>query len=736
MIRNITHGTALSCLVVTCLSLPVAVADEPAKGRTIEEVIVTATKRSESIQDVALSISALGQDQIEKEGIESFSDYSAGVPGLNFNNVEENRSTFTVRGISTSTVPKNSQDTVAVYINDIVLQDLFANTATPDLALADVNRIEVLRGPQGTLFGAGALAGAVRIITNKPRPNEFEASVTATYQQMSGGATQQRYDAMVNIPLLRERAGLRLVAFKKDNEGWVRNIGLDRDPSNNSESWGGRLGLTFDATEKLNFELQGLIERSYPEDRFVIDPTLGDPGDGDYVRSTTRPDITEVEMDFLTLVVNYAMPWADLYSSTNYSDRTVDYRYDASNSVNTGVPLLQELLQELLVPQLALGVQVLDHGINWVQEIRLSSTAESNWRWTAGVFHFEREVRDSEIHIPSAIAERGLFDAEIQIPGRASAVFGEIEWDFLPWSVALGIRAERAEATYSEQTSGVLNIGPENPTGTSDTTRETDPQESVTPKLNITWEPQDDLMFYLQIAKGYRAGHVNPALPVESPREYDPDSLWNYEIGWKTHLFDRRLKLNGAVFYIDWEDLQVDLLTETIEFNFITNAGSAISRGVELEWSAALQSWLGLSGSLSYIDAEIDDIPPDAAEATGAKVGDQLPGGAEWSSSLALNFYFPVGPLDGFAQISHAYVGESVATFPDNPSNNGRPVEQGDYHVYNFNAGISAERWDLYLNAKNLENATPTVAVLPVDSDQRLITLPPRSVALKLTLRF
>jgi len=232
--RGRKTGLAAARLLATAsaaaLCLPaIALAQEAGSGavESAQDIVVTANRRAESVQRVPSAVTAISGDELEARGADSFEGFARSVPGLTLNQTTKNRATFSIRGIATNTNGlANTQDPVAVYINDTPVTDTYAAAAQPDLRLFDVERIEVLRGPQGTLFGSGSLGGTVRIITKKPDATKFEAAGRVDLGVSEGGGLRQRYDAMVNVPIAEDRLGLRVVGYYRDEEGWVRNTML------------------------------------------------------------------------------------------------------------------------------------------------------------------------------------------------------------------------------------------------------------------------------------------------------------------------------------------------------------------------------------------------------------------------------------------------------------------------------------------------------------------------------
>ena len=248
-------------------------ADESGLFFAMEEVTVTAMRREQHPNDISASLGVISNDEIMLQGLDVFEDYSRSQPGVALFQPVKNRSTFTIRGINTDIGETQlTQEPVAVYINDMPVTQPYAALVQVDMRLYDVERIEILRGPQGTLFGSGTLGGLVRVITRQPVLNEFEGSVRADWSDVDHAGFRQRYDAMVNIPL-GETAALRAVAYVRDEPGWVKNPALGTENSN--DDWGGRMTLLWEPNERFRGKIEYMHQDSDPEDADTWDPDLG-----------------------------------------------------------------------------------------------------------------------------------------------------------------------------------------------------------------------------------------------------------------------------------------------------------------------------------------------------------------------------------------------------------------------------------------------------------------------------
>src|SRR5690606_3730444 len=290
-------------------------ADEPeaASATAVDEIIVTATRRAERLQDVPLSITTLSQEDLNERGIVGYEGLATETPGVVLNRASANFNNFTARGIATNGYNANLQSTVAIYIDELPIS-ANGNSTILDPTLFDVERIEFLRGPQGTLFGAGSLAGALRILTHKPDPTRFEAAALVDIGLTGADSLRQRYNGMVNIPLIEDELALRIVGFGRHEEGYVDNIGTGITNSNPLESLGGRAVLQWEPSDRLTLRFLASREESNPEDASLTNPSLGE-----YVRRSDRPDLYTGIMRNFNFTGEYQFDGARLTSSWTWS---------------------------------------------------------------------------------------------------------------------------------------------------------------------------------------------------------------------------------------------------------------------------------------------------------------------------------------------------------------------------------------------------------------------------------
>src|SRR5579872_4059761 len=665
---------------------------------TLEEVVVTATKRQENIQDVPIAMTALSTAKLERLGADTFADFARLVPGLSLNEGPQNYAQFTIRGIGTSNTNGNTQSTVATYIDELPALDSFGSANTPDLRLFDIERVEVLRGPQGTLFGSGSLGGAIRVITNKPDTMAFHSKAETTLSSTEGGADSYGLNAMVNVPLVPQSLAMRAVVYDRRDGGYVDNPARGATNVNSERAYGGRIALRYVATDALALTGSILYQHNDPNDG----PFVFVSGGGTYQYGALVPTVIRPELSVGNLLAEYSLPWATLTSSTTYARNNV-------HTVSDFTPAAALILGPFGFNPPPSSSQSDSYGRYFVQELRLASRGEGPWSWTGGLFYYHK-TRESHFLVtvpgggavtaPLGFTSDVLFGATIPTPGEEMAAFGEVSYRMTDrLQATAGMRFFHDVSRYSETTFGFLNGGD------THSTRST-AESSHTPKFVLSYRIAPQSMAYVQMAEGYRVGQNNPAIPpdpitgVSRPKSYRPDSLWNYEVGIKSSLFDGALVANAALYRINWRDIQIDQLTPD-QFNYIANAGKAHSQGAELELNWQPLPGLLLATAASVSDARLDNNNP----AVGGVRGDRLPGSAQFTLSDSAQYSFPLrGKATSYLRLNHVHVGAAYSALDHTMR-----IRYGDYDILGARAGVQFPSWEIALFVNNVTNNDATV---------------------------
>jgi iron complex outermembrane recepter protein len=676
--------------------------EQGAGSSALEEIVVTATRRSESIQIVPMSISAVSQADIEKAGATQLEDVVHMVPGLAYTENSVGQATIAIRGIQTSALTGNVQQPVEVYFDDVPVLDLTVPWTVPALELFDVNRVEVLRGPQGTLFGAGSLSGALRVITNKPDLSEFHAAFEGSATTLDGGGDGGAAKAMVNVPLIPDQLAIRGVYYYDYTAGWIDNPTLDQQRTNHAKVSGGRVELEWKPAD--NFQL---VATAAEEDSVPNDSNYVPYGSNSDIADNRVPIYNTDDLKVFNLAGTYSMPWATLTSSTSYLDRTATSSLDFSGYGDeyTGLTSTAPLIDLFSTDDL-------------LQEVRLASSQEHPFKWLVGGFFENYRFNDCETITMAGLS--GLPVADGGNPGnylentclhigiKDEAGFAEASYDLLD-NLTLTAGARYSHYTITTLDNGGLD-GTDLFDGPPSTTNRLATDHAITPKVSLSYKLNADAMVYVLADEGYRTGNsnlvpaINPFSGLPEPLSYQPDELWNYEAGAKLAFFDRRLRIDADVFYIDWKKIQLQIRGGG-GLPYTDNAGTATSKGVEIQMVGKPTKSTEVGTSLTYTDATLNSVSPGVP----ATPGDQLPGSAPFTAYLYGQYDFPVsGTADLSLRADYSFTGKEFATLEnkDNPA----ALTYGNYSSIGTQATLHFGRYEVGLFGSNLANSRKRVA--------------------------
>tara|TARA_B110000008_G_scaffold171035_1_gene170722 strand:+ start:1618 stop:3981 length:2364 start_codon:yes stop_codon:yes gene_type:complete len=739
----------IGVLVVTALASKgvMAATDSAASGAVIEEVVVTALRREQSLQDSPVSISAITGENLEKMGAKSFIQYARSIPSLSFIDTGPGQTQIVIRGIATEQVRQDFpkvKESVGVYIDEVPVSTA-RNALDPNLF--DIERVEVLRGPQGTLYGSGSLAGTVRVITNKPNPDAFDANVSATIASQDEGDENYSVDGMVNIPVVEGQSALRIVGYHNKTSGFIDNVALSDENADQATSWGVRVAYSHQFTDKfgalakvfyqeldtdaLPYETRG---NSIPTDpRFDV---------GEFEKYSSVNGGVKDEFAIYNLEFTYDFEWASLLSSTSYLDRQHKDRQDAT--------YFNERFFGLQVPQLWTDLSDIE---SFAQEFRLTSAGDGRLSWNFGVYYndldkyalgdFVSPGFDDATGLPSSLFGAPP-DTTIQFivdsEEEQFAVYGEFDYAITDrWTATVGARWFDVTLDTSTDANGIYNGGVSAFTGQAD--------ESDTHfKFNVSYQATNDAMLYATASQGFRLGGTNDPVPEgpcgddlaelglsATPPSYDSETAWNYELGAKTSWLDQRLTVNATAYQIDWENIQAQRLLSTCGFFFVENGGKAQSRGVELELVSRPTPNLELSLSGSHTDAELTaDF-----EALGVPDGTSLPFSPEWSGYGAVTYHFPQrGEFAYYVRADASYTG-SRWNLLDHQSSGAKKLSS--YTLANARVGLEAEKWRAELFVTNLNNERTDLFFLNRNygssQEARVFLNRPRAIGLTVSAR-
>jgi outer membrane receptor protein involved in Fe transport len=607
-----------------------------------ERVVVTANKRSEKQRDVAGTVSVISGSDLERRGARDQEDFLKLTPGVQLNRGDPNNNGITIRGLSSQASPESGggqQNPSGRYLEDVPLASPIGKGLVADIVPFDLDRIEVLRGPQGALFGSGSLGGALRYVLAKPDMKSFSATTQVGLSRVSEGKTAPSIFGMINLPL-NETVALRVVAFDSTSPGYIDNKGTKTPDANKVNQSGGRILLTVKPMKELTATLVTSTQKTKQDDFSYV---FGDPKKLEHDNPTLGRGTSQ--FDFSSLTVDYDLGSAVLTSITgNWKSK--------SNGIGDDTRLFATLGLNLpLVARVNTG-----QSESQSQELRIASKPGGNFSWVAGIFHQSNKGSGSgkQSDPSGAFGVVDLVDLMTKQNASERAVFIDGEYSLGGgWSAGLGGRSYKTKTSF--QQTGTVFGGPSNSPVLSGG------DEGTTPKASLKYRFNNNNMWYALASKGYRYGGVNEGPP---PTPFKSDNLWNYETGVRL-LPAPGVQLDLSAFLLDWTNAQFTYfaMNGSLPFSGIGNVGKARSTGLEAALRWKVNSVFDIAASMASIDAETtQDVKTMAGRApVTIASGAQLPGTAKLQTALQGNYRFS-GPLGsaGRFNVTHTHVGERV----------------------------------------------------------------------------
>jgi iron complex outermembrane receptor protein len=695
------------CTTLGALLATPALSAEETTHVTLEEIIVTATKRAERLQDVPISIKALTGEVLTDMGADSFTDFARQVPSLMFAERGSGRNQIVIRGLS----PVIGVPTVGYYLDGISTEIPFES---PDPKLFDIERIEILRGPQGTLYGAGAVGGLIHVITRNADPSGWDAAAEVEYSDTRHGGDSSGVNAMLNMPLVKDKLALRVVGVQRDTAGWVDAPLIGAEDANDEETKGMRASLTWVASE----DFEATLKYYYQDIEFGID-SFDSPSQAEAagfanrgVSAVSVPVSYENEANQVSLDLRWSLGAADLEWVTGHNTTETHNVVDIIPLAGVAGPLENEY----------------DFTTS---ELRLVSTAESDWQWVAGIYYKKTE-RDVFADFNTFLLPVAGFGQTIVVheDKEMTALFGELTRHFAErWSVTLGARYYQEDYDSDSVTSTFID-GVPGPVLVEEGAQSGD-DKPFTPKIGLDYKVNDDLLYYAVVGKGVRSGGVNIDLagdPNFQPT-YESDSAWSYEIGMKSQWAERRVTFNAALFHVDWRNLQIDGIPGESSTGFITNGGKAHTRGVEMDFEARpTENWLFNLGA-AWVEAETDE------EFQGPE-GQRLPNVPRYTANAGVEYSFPLGSLQGSLRADYSYRDGSYGDLPNRGSGDPLSNYSGSYGLANARFGIDGSRWSVVAYCDNLADSDgSSFSFLDPEGIDQVYRVRPRTYGIKATVR-
>ena len=694
-----------------------------------EEVVVTAQKRTEAIAEIPASVTVVPEQLLEQQHVDDFKDLLPLVPGLSLTETRPGSTRVTLRGINTGGVAS----TIGVYFDDVPFGSStgLANgsISAGDFDTFDVARVEVLRGPQGTLYGASSLGGVLKFVPNRPRNDRFEARLLGSAETVDNGDPGYSVTGMANVPL-GAKAAVRASGFYRSDSGFIDSIGNNPVPSlatpgvnviggtrvanglNALDRFGGRLALLVEPSKRVSVTVGAQIQDIDTDASSVVDADPGslEPLNPTPVQSSYQKEFNDTKYRVYNGTIDGDLGPARLQSVTSYGTFETDFQSDLAIATNlTGGPPLSALVTQLFgnarTRPLSAVLPQTTSTDKFTQELRLVSAKSKAFDWLVGGYYTNE---DSAIKQKITAVEAGTDDVATGIPILADvaldstyeeiAGFANATWHATPrLDFALGGRLSHNKQVASQRSDGPLAGGP----------AQFDDVKSSESPFTFSFAPRFEIgksaSIYGRVATGFRPGGPNvlpPAAPASVPRTYDSDRLTSYEVGLKAGGRPAdKFSLDLAGYYLDWEDIQLFLIVNNFGIN--GNGGTASSKGFEVAASAFPTSGLTLSVNAAYTDAKLTQ---DTSASVGGKDGDPLPYVPDWSFGLNADYEWTVkSRTRTYVGGSLGYTGERPVAF-NNRAADGSIRRADSYVSLNLRAGAYHGRWSVELYGKNLTN--------------------------------
>jgi iron complex outermembrane receptor protein len=691
---------------------PAPDAGQASAATHVAEVLITATKRSLPLQKVPVAVTALTGAVVTKMGGSDFADIAAAVPGLSFESDRAGENRTYIRGVAEVA---GGAPTVGVYMDEIPITTFSGEQV--NLKTFDIQRAEVLRGPQGTLYGEGSEGGTIRIVTNKPDASAFSGQIYALGSGTDRGGFNDEVDGMINAPLVADKLAVRAVALWSDYDGWITNPVIGRDHYNRNTDFTGRVAVRFTPDPNTTVDL-GYMHQHAQSDG----PSDGDAQYRDYAGTPEpRSDI----FDIYSLTASHNFGFATLTSATGYFVRDSM----SHNDFTSTAPLLSFFFG---TPISTADILRPNNQRVTTEELRLVSNGVGPLAWTVGGFYKHDNLDISNATQTTPALPVTVFTLDVNDTSDQYAVFGEADYA-LTGALHLIGGLRYFDQTRST-TSAVDGLLPLILSGAGfNGLHQSAANSQVTPRLSLNYRLSDDALVYATYSGGFRAGDINPYAFMfpGAPNSFGPERLTNYELGAKTSWMDQRLVVNAAVFRIQWQNVIIDEAAPSALFGYSVNGGDAHSDGGELEVTAVPVTGLTLTFAGAYTEASIDKVST-AGFGVLAAPGATLPFVPKYKLFGSAEYDFPVlnGDWNARLRADVAYNGSNFSAVSDAPS-----TLNPAYTTVNLRAGLSRDKLDLTLFADNVGDVRGQLVTLDTGTGEATL-IRPRTVGVSLSKRF
>jgi iron complex outermembrane recepter protein len=749
--------------------------DSGDRGSVLQEVVVTAEKRTSTVQDTPISMTAVTGDLMQQQGITDLNGIIQSVPGISVRTSGPGQTELEMRGMSSS---GGASPTVGFYLDDYPLSPPAAalnGKVVVDPDLFDLARVEVLRGPQGTLYGSGSMGGTVKLVTNAPQLDGFRSGAEFTASGTVGGGFNRGGSLMLNLPVVQDALALRVVLTDKYVDGWINRVVLGEafpvptGPGPCGAGWpgctrgdvtavtpeqvvprvnwsrleGGRANLLWQPSEALKINALAMYQKLDMGDYSQYDLPPGIPAARYQPFNAGEPTYDIFRLYGVTM--NYDMGFAQLTSATSYYSREESQTQDDSEALYSVVGLFGASIPQFY----NIPFNETDTTRVISEELRLASTGSGPFQWIAGVFFtdFKSVFTEYNASVPLAFISVGgaaanplglIYQADNPYYIKQYAVFGEGSYAFTDnWKLTAGLRLYKFNSHADEETAGFATSS-----GNAGQTLNSFSQSNsgTNPKITLSYESNHQLTLYSTIARGFRPGGINQQIPASictiNTETYGPDSTWNYEVGEKARLLDNNLVVNSDFYYIHWAQVQ-QIINQPCGYPLTENAGTAASYGPEIEVNARLSPHWTLTFSGTYTHSTLTSVNPAISAADPALVpGLAILNIPKYTETTSINYSRPAfAGLNFTARLSNSLVGPMTDieyTYAQLPS----------YDLVGLRFGLVNERLSAYLFGDNLTDKraqlgiNTTAFAWTIPSVERVVTNQPRTVGIDVNYRF
>jgi iron complex outermembrane receptor protein len=728
-------------------------------GAQLEEVTVTATRRQESVQKVPISINAIGQDELNAGSIKDIGDIASVTPGLQFGNLAfaSTLTLISIRGLDSLF----GASTVGIYLDDTPIQGRLSsdgNVGNPYPAVFDLNRIEVLRGPQGTLFGAGSEAGNIRYITNQPSLTQFSGFSHAEVSETEHGDPSYEIGAAAGGPIVQDIVGFRASVWERQNGGFVDLVqpwtgDVVKRNQNSDRKLATKLAFGIQATDSLLITPSVFYQHAHADGNGRFDPNFSNPSEGRFSGVTLLPETSRDTLVVPALKLEAHLGFADLTGVVSYEHRTADLENDLSGLLgaiglaNYGNPRGPSYASaQSDVSPFFTGTSV--HAVT--EEVRLASNQpDAFFTWVAGIFNDYRTQADYQLQFSQRVDPTGheVFYTLQTVRDEQTAVFAQGDLHLTnQWIATLGVRVADVKTRQTNVNgTGALDAVP--PYAVTNLK-----QTPTTPRLSLSYQADRNNLFYVSAGKGFRIGGGNDPLPSvcgysQVPQSYTADFIWSYEIGAKNKLFDGRMEIDSSAFHINWSNIQ-QLAQPACGISYTFNAGSAVSNGFDLAVQALPIDHLKLDLSVGYADAHfttnVYDSHGNVLVESGDKIG-YLPFViSPWNVNIAGTYEIPL-VRDGekiHLRAEYQYHSRNPGPFTNFIANSpGYSPQQGvdpATQLVNAKVGFTRDKLDVGVFVNNVFDSHPELSKYgqALLSAPTFATFRPRTIGLSANVSF